>query len=345
MTGCLSVTCAPWLVTKDVVPRFDHEDLSANLEELLARVADERKNVMVVFFNAAWVDHLYNWVYSMCNRAGQTRPRYIVATLDNDSHALCTASRLPCFDAARYAEYEDDPALHTSGHTRKVTESMSWIKPRLALEVLGLGYGFWMVDLDISWNRSPDGAMPQGGGDTLVHQCDAPSRFSINSGFYLARPRLAPWLFFSNMMTFRPDENSDQTAMRLFARYDHTHGLQTECLHKWAFDMKCNYKVGGSVRVVQGRETFEWRSFNRNRTKFSWVLLHATCLNGAAAKIKYFRTMNAWFLDDLDASAVNGKQFCWSIAGNATIVQLGAATPHSINYPTETDPIYLEPRH
>lgn len=303
---------APWLVSREALPRFSYEGLETNLDALLAAQADpERRHVIVVIFNKAWVDHLYNWVYSMVRNAGLSN--FIVGTMDDESLVFCRQLRLPCFDAVEYAVYEDDPSLRRAegAATRKVSEAMSWIKPRLAAAILGRGYGFWMIDLDMTWNANPMKYIQQataasGGGSQLVHQCDAPARFSINSGFYDAKATLNTYLLFRDMMTFAPDENSDQTAMRLFGRYDHTFAVFNECLNKWVFDMKCNYKVGGSVK--RGRssesgkveETFEWNAMERDRGKFRWVIHHATCLAGAMAKILYLRTMNAWFLDDLE---------------------------------------------
>jgi hypothetical protein len=322
--ACVPALSAPWLVSDSAVPRFDYEGKENDLDALLELQSDHRGHVIVVIFNSAWVDHLYNWIYSAVRNAHVTS--FIVATMDDSSLTLCKQLRLPCYNAVEFAVFEDDPALKSSAHTRKVSEAMSWIKPRLASAIIGRGYGFWMIDLDMSWNMDPFTSMKQqqDNGPQLVHQCDAPARFSINSGFYDTRPTLMTYLFFNNMMTFTPDENSDQTAMRLFGRYDHSFALYNECLNKWVFDMKCNYKVPNSVKRVKDNnnkekpmiETFEWNMMERDRSKFKWVVHHATCLSGAMAKILYLRTMNAWFLDDLEEWSNNNNnsdknEWCW----------------------------------
>lgn len=365
---CLSVLAAPWLVSREVHPKFDYEDKETDLDALLRIQADFRGHVIVVIFNKAWVDHLYNWIFSIVNNAKFAN--FIVGTMDAESLAFCKELRLPCFDAVEYAVFEDDPSLQTAGHTRKVSEAMSWIKPRLASAILGRGYGFWMVDLDMTWNANPmkhilhATASPAkgGGGSELVHQCDSPARFSINSGFYDTKATLMTYLFFNDMMTFTPDENSDQTAMRLFGRYDHSFALYNDCLNKWAFDMKCNYKVPGSVKRVKGprglEETFEWNMMERDRSKFKWVIHHATCLSGAMAKILYLRTMNAWFLDDLedwtsnvtnDISSNRTKDWCWWSPKNGIVTTTSTMGKirFSSKYPANgtTDEKFLQRRH
>ena len=190
-----------------------------------------------------------------------------------------------------------------SGATRKVTEAMSWIKPRLAVAILARNYGFFMVDLDMSWNRFPMHEVLAARVD-LAHQCDAELKTSINSGFYFARPTWSTIRFFENLMVIPPEENSDQTAMKLFSRYDHTHGVSHACLPRASFNMKCYYKVDKSVQRTPigggSVETFQWRPVETNRQKFQWRILHATCISGALKKMAWLRTVNAWFLDDLD---------------------------------------------
>lgn len=343
---CVQALSAPWLVDQGTVASFKYEGLDTNLDRLLSVQADTRKIVMVAMFNKFWIDHLHNFYFSMVRRAALEN--IIVATLDPEALAVCKQNRLPCFDAADFAELEEDMveggAGYLLGHKRKVTEAMSWIKPRLAVAILERGYGFFMVDLDMSYNAWPMADVLAAGTD-LAHQCDSESRSSINSGYYLARPNVRTWSFFRNLMVFRPEENSDQTAMKLFSRYDHTHGMSNACLDKWAFNMKCNYKKAGSVkRTSSGGETFEWAAFDRNQTKFFWKILHATCISGAQAKLLYLRTMNAWFLDDLDKLTTPGP-YCLALPDGSESPGHTAVTQHSSKYTTETDPRFLEPRH
>lgn len=365
---CLSVLAAPWLVSKSVVGKFPYEGLEQDLDALLALQAEKpRRHVMVAMFNAAWVDHLLNWVFSL-GRNGMIAS-YIIATMDTASLDLCRSLRLPCYDAEAMAEKEVDEELRLHPEKRRVSEAMSWIKPRLAVAVLGRGYGFWMVDLDMSWNANPiPHVVATAGGDKLdlVHQCDSPARFSINSGFYDASPTLSSYLFFSNMMTFIPQENADQAAMRLFGRYDHTHGSGkfNDCLNKWQFDMKCNYKVSNSVRtfklpgVAAMQQSFEWNPVERNRSKFHWIMHHATCLSGAMAKVSYLRTINAWFLDDLEEwekkqnrqseQGEDAAGWCWTLTSGETVRVKsleGEKTPFSPKYVREIDQTFLQRRH
>ena len=106
---------------------------------------------------------------------------FIICTVDYESLVLCKKLRLPCFDASEYAEKEDDDEnLKKHPELRRVSEAMSWIKPRLAVAVIGRGYVFWMVDLDMSWNSSPIPLMPSARRKLdLIHQCDSPARFLI----------------------------------------------------------------------------------------------------------------------------------------------------------------------
>ena len=173
------------------------------------------------------------------------------------------------------------------------------------------------------------------------------------------------FLFFSDTMTFNPEENSDQTAMRLFGRYDHTFALYNECLNKWLFDMKCNYKVPNSVKRVKVKdennnmkqiETFEWNIPEREPSKFKWVILHATCLSGAMSKIIWLRTMNAWFLDELEEWRRKPRgEVCWMSYNNNKNedmnkkVEVSSSLPeilYSKKYPVgKTDDKFLERRH
>lgn len=342
---CIQARSAPWLAALADVA-FGYEGLQNDLGQLLLQQADAEKIVVVVIFNKFWIDHLHNFVFSLVRRARLAN--FIVATMDAEALQLCVANRLPCFDATAFAELELDMVAGAhggqKGHVRKVTEEMSWIKPRLAVEVLSRGYNFFMADLDLSWNRNPMQHINVEGTADVVHQCDSPSKFSINSGFFFARSNPRTVQYFQNLQVFRPSENSDQTAMKLFSRYDHTHGATNECLDRWVFNMKCNYKVPGSVKVVRGVETFQWRDFDRDRGKFFWSILHATCLNGAQAKLAYLRTMNAWFLDDLDAMT-KATDSCLVLDDGTTVSTKGAVTKHSPKYTLVTDSVYLRDRH
>jgi hypothetical protein len=360
---CLPVTSAPWLATLQDVKKFAYEGHHNDLDHLLKVQSDENKIVIMTIFNKFWIDHLHNWVYSI-TRYGQLF-NFIIATMDTDSLELCRRQRLPCFDATEFAELERDMVAGGEGQKvgfkRKVTEAMSWIKPRLAVAVLKQGYHFFMIDLDMTWNRNPMPLILKAKAD-LIHQCDAPAKYSINSGFYLAKANDRTIQFFSNLMVFRPEENSDQTAMKLFARYDHTHQASNECLDKWIFNMKCNYKVEKSVILKGQVETFEWRPFDRNRSKFFWSILHATCLSGAQKKLIWLRTVNAWYLDELDAytklkskgGGDDSATYCLLLPKQLTAggsqdvrVQQSATvqTVHSSAYTTDIDNAFLASRH
>ena len=63
-----------------------------------------------------------------------------------------------------------------------------------------------------------------------------------------------------------------------------THGMSNVCLHKWSFNMKCNYKVKGQCSGTGGGD-FEWKAFD---PAMAYTILHATCLSGAVAKMRYF---------------------------------------------------------
>ena len=355
---CVDSLSAPWLLQKSTVEKLPYEGLYRDLDALLRLQADHNRIVFVTIFNKFWIDHLHNYYYSFYHRARLRN--IIVATMDREALTLCIENRLPCFDATEFAEFEEDMAQagegYKKGHTRKVSEAMSWIKPRLAVAVLSRGYGFFMSDLDLSWNYHPMKDVLSVRAD-IVHQCDTTNRFSINSGFYFARANERAVRYFKNLMVFTPQENSDQTAMKLFARYDHTHGASNMCLSKWTFNMKCNYKIEGSVKVVNGVETFEWRPYDPG--KLFWVILHATCLSGAQAKMLYLRTMKAWFLDELDNATRQGT-YCLRIPaelvpsaaprlGNHSrfteITQIGVTTQHSEKYTTADDQTFLRKRH
>ena len=334
--GCLDPRSAPWLATPAAAPRFPFEGLYGDVDALLAAQADASGVVMVVMLNKFWIDHLHNFVFSLVHRASFAN--YVVATIDAETLALCVAARLPCWDATDLAEYEEDMAAggagQAGGATRKVTEAMSWVKPRLALAVLERGYHFIMADLDMSFSHNPMRDLVDIGFD-IAHQCDAKDKFSINSGFYLARSGPRTIRFFRNLLLFTPQENSDQTAMKLFSRYDHTHGASNGCLDRRAFSMKCYYKIDRTVRRNEkGEETFEWRPFSSDRAGFSWRMHHATCLNGAANKVLYMRTIGAWFLDDLDAFTTGaivggGSSVASAAAGNANDYAGGAGQASS----------------
>ncbi|ORC92040.1 uncharacterized protein TM35_000042540 [Trypanosoma theileri] len=351
---CIGVYEAPWLINTSILKRFPYEGMHNDLDTLLATQADPSGLVTMVIFNSFWRDHLHNFVYSFTRKAKMRN--LIVANLDDDALSLCISFRLPCFNASIFAEHEvKEAATQKQGFSRKVTEELSWVKPRLAIAVLRRGYAFLLADLDITWNRSPMRHLLESRED-VVHQCDTRDSLSINSGFYMVRPNERTLRFFTDMMSFRPDESADQGAMRLFMKYDHVHGVSHRCLPHWDFNMKCNYKVDRSVRIINGRETFLWKQYPLNEVP-KWVLLHATCLSGAKDKIQYFKTIKAWFLDELDAitgSHTSPKAFCVSlrpsskvISGENNIVHnVYGTTPHSDTYnDATTDPKYLQERH
>ena len=220
--GCVEDLAAPWLVPRSVVPRFPYEGHEHDLDRLLQLQSDTNGIVLVAVLRIL-IDHLHNFYYSLVSKARMVN--LIVATMDARALAVCQANRLPCFDAVAYAELEETMqeggAERSKGMTRKVSEAMPWIKPRLAIAVLARGYGFFMTDLDLTWNRPPLKEMLSLAGD-LARHCDASNRLSINSGVYFARPNVRTIRFFQNLLVFAPEENSDQTAMKLFVKYDHT---------------------------------------------------------------------------------------------------------------------------
>jgi len=346
---CVPALAAPWLFPVEVLPIQSYERLQpADLEELLAAVADKNRVVLVYIFNKFWVDHMHNCIFSMVYTTGLRN--YIIATMDQESFNLCRINRLPCFDATAYAEPEADMKVdgagYKSGATRKVSEAMSWIKPRLAVAILKLGYAFFMADLDMTWFKNPMNNIWKQTED-VTHQCDTVNINSVNSGFYLAKPTQAAITFFEHLQVFRPEENADQTAMKLFFRYDHTHGATHSCLNNWLYDMKCNYKVEGSVRKEKskygGSQTFSWRPQQRDRSKMNSFILHATCLSGAVAKMIYLRTNNAWLLDDLDR--MTSKTYCATQPDGRVVQGLSGKTQHSVSYTREVDPYFLKERH
>ncbi|KAH9601716.1 Nucleotide-diphospho-sugar transferase [Trypanosoma melophagium] len=352
--ACIGANEAPWLINTSILEHFPYEGMHNDLDTLLATQADSSGLVTMVIFNSFWRDHLHNFVYSFSKKANMRN--LIVANLDDDALSLCISFRLPCLNASIFAEREmEEASTQKQGFSRKVTEELSWVKPRLAIAVLRRGYVFLLSDLDITWNRSPMRYLLESRED-LVHQCDTRDSLSINSGFYMVRPNERTLRFFTHMMSFRPDESADQAAMRLFMKYDHIHGVSHRCLPHWDFNMKCNYKVERSVRVINGKETFLWKQYPLKEVP-KWVLLHATCLSGAKNKIQYFKTIKAWFLDELDTitgSHTSPKKFCVSLrdsskakSGESNIVHnVYGTTPHSETYKdATTDPKYLQHRH
>eukprot|EP00756_Hemistasia_phaeocysticola_P058735 Hpha_TRINITY_DN35388_c0_g1::TRINITY_DN35388_c0_g1_i1::g.85075::m.85075 len=343
--SCVPAVAAPWLVPRSEVPKFPWEGLHNNLERLLEVQADENKVVVVFIFNRFWVDHLHNVVWSMVARAGVRG--FIVATLDCESLELCAKTRMPCFNAINFAEPERDMAVGASGYKqgfkRKVTEELSWIKPRLALSILDLGFRFMMVDMDMSWNRNPMADVVSHSAD-FPHQCDTRDRFSINTGFYLLRPTPQVFRLFENILVFPPWRLSDQNALKLSTRYDHTHGATNGCLDRWRYNMKCNYKLG-SERIEAGVRSFRWKPQQRDPSKFDWFIFHATCLDGAASKVAWLRTSNAWFLDDLDNMTERPGGYCVDLPDGRRLEGMRRRTLHSTNYQRGVDQRFLQERH
>ncbi|KEG11374.1 hypothetical protein DQ04_02691070 [Trypanosoma grayi] len=352
--NCIGALEAPWLINTSVVAAFPYEEKYNDLDSMLASQADANGIVTMVVFNSFWRDHLHNFVYSFTRKAKMLN--LIVATLDDKALLLCLSFRLPCLNASKFAEQEDTVASQRQGFTRKVTEELSWVKPRLAIAVLRRGYAFVLADLDMTWNLSPMRRLLEGRFD-IVHQCDSKSALSINSGFYMARPNQRTLRYFIDMMSFRTDESADQNAMRLFMKYDHVHGVSHQCLPPWEFNMKCNYKVERSVAVVNGHETFRWKRYPLNEAP-KWIMMHATCLSGARDKIRYFKTIKAWFLEELDemtGSPSSPKPFCVILpaavknsagGGGDVVYNVFGTTPHSDLYDEMApDSTYLQDRH
>eukprot|EP00758_Cryptobia_borreli_P017620 Tbor_TRINITY_DN6207_c1_g1::TRINITY_DN6207_c1_g1_i1::g.1768::m.1768 len=391
---CLRVEAAPWLVPttdsftfpyevqgrKEARKAHDYSDLDA----LLRIRADPHGVIMVVFFNKYWIDLLHNFVFSLVNQS--KFDNFIVATTDPEALGLCIANRLPCWDAAMYADLEDDPLakrntkengqMHISGFKRKVTKVVSWVKPRLALAVLQRGYHFLMADLDMSFNGKLNVSELLAMNRDIVHQCDEFHKDAINSGFYLARSNLRTIRLFHNMMVLTPKETSDQNAMIMFVKYDHTHGVSNTCLDGNIFTSKCYFKISRSNKVIKETLTFLWNlPFNGNWKGKNWTLHHAACVIGALRKLIYLRTINAWFLDDLDAYTntyighewVKEQKYCLSFPEGTGMDNGSGArdfngsdkmrkkyvkryigtlqTKHSPGYTKEKDSRYLSPRH
>ncbi|KAJ9472491.1 Beta-arabinofuranosyltransferase RAY1 [Diplonema papillatum] len=340
---CIDAGTAPWLVRRKHKPAFKYEGLHNDLKRLLEVQADENRVVLVYIFNKFWVDHLHNVVFSMTKHAGFSN--FIVATLDCESLELCMKNRLPCLNAERFAEAESDMKVggagHKKGFQRKVTEELSWIKPRLALKVMSLGFRFLMADMDMSWWTNPMDNVITRQAD-FVHQCDTPNKQSINTGFYLLHDNAHTKALFQNILVFPPWRLSDQNALKLAVRYDHTHDASSICLDRWKFNMKCNYKVDKSEKSVNGVRTFKWKPQQRRRDLFDWHIFHATCLDGAVAKIDWLRASNAWFLDDLDAAT--HQPYCL-VTDDLILTNETRTTMHSAKYPTKLDESYLQERH
>ena len=298
---CVDAASAPWLLKREYGVRFPYEGLHLDLKRLLEVQADRNGVVMFFIFNKFWVDHLHNVVYSLVHNAGVSN--FVVATLDCESLELCLKNRLPCFNAEKFAESEADMKRgergEAKGFQRKVTEELSWIKPRLALKVLSLRYQFLMVDMDMAFYKNPMQNVVTRSVD-MAHQCDTSDKLSINTGFYLLKDNLRAQRLFENIMVFPPHRLSDQNALKLVSKYDHTHGASNACLDRWLYNMKCNYKVAKSEKVSGGVRSFQWKPQQRDRAKFDWYIFHATCLDGAIAKINWLRSSQAWFLDALD---------------------------------------------
>eukprot|EP01060_Flectonema_neradi_P011114 TRINITY_DN18177_c0_g1_i1.p1 TRINITY_DN18177_c0_g1~~TRINITY_DN18177_c0_g1_i1.p1 ORF type:complete len:680 (+),score=104.29 TRINITY_DN18177_c0_g1_i1:70-2109(+) len=340
---CLDGLSAPWLIPRSSITKLPYEGYHHDLEKLLSIQADSNNIVIVYIFNRFWIDHLHNVVYSMIARSGVTN--FIVATLDCASLALCIKNRLPCMDGSLFAESERDMEVGGSGFKkgfqRKVTEELSWIKPRLALRILSSGYHFLMADMDMSWNYNPLENVVSRGID-FAHQCDTNNQQSINTGFYLLTNNKKTVRLFESIMVFPPWRLSDQNALKLSVKYDHTHGASNGCLDRWLYNMKCNYKVSSSEKHVSGKRTFKWKPQQRDPQKFDWFIFHATCLDGALAKIDWLRASNAWFLDELDS--ITAAPYCLRV-GNKTLDGMTRRTLHSEKYPTEKDDTYLNERH
>ncbi|RNF05875.1 hypothetical protein TraAM80_04254 [Trypanosoma rangeli] len=357
--ACIDAFSAPWLINTSVVASFPYEGRHNDLDGLLKIQSDQSGFVTVVVFNIFWRDHLHNFVYSFTRKAKMRN--LIVATTDDAALSLCLSFRLPCLNAHIFAEPDNEEKTvgnatsRRRGFTRKVTEEFSWVKPRLAIAILRRGYTFMLADLDITWNRSPMPYLQLSDLDFL-HQCDNKSPLSINSGLYMVRPNERILRYFQDTMSFRTDESSDQNAMRLFMKYDHIHGVSHRCLPRWEFNMKCNYKVERSRRLENGLETFLWNPYPVNETP-KWVAMHATCLSGAKDKIRYFKTIKAWFLDELDAktgTTSSPKFFCVllppSLDATAPTKRIlhgvVGTTTHSDAYKEMTpNPAYLRKRH
>ena len=362
--GVVNAETAPWLLPRGVSSyQFPYENLYADLKAMLQVQADANGVVTVFIFNKFWIDHLHNIVFSMVKNTGLSN--YLVATLDCESLELCLKNRLPCFDAENFAETESDMKEGASGYQkgfqRKVTEELSWIKPRLALKILSLGYRFMMVDMDMSFNKNPMGDVLSKRQD-FVHQCDTTGKYSINTGFYLLHNTSRAERLFQNIMVFPPHRLSDQNALKLVTKYDHTHGASSSCLDKWHYNMKCNYKVPKSEKGTGAKRTFQWKPQQRDRSGFDWYIFHATCLDGAVSKINWLRSSNAWYLDDLDkltrrpyvlvCNVHNAKphhpsqQTLTDAEGTVhRFPNMTRQTLHSARYPTELDPLYLQERH
>ena len=340
---CVDGLAAPWLIPRNRIQKLPYEGYHHDVEKLLEVQADSNGVVVVYIFNRFWVDHLHNVVYSMVGRSGVTN--YIIATLDCDSLALCIKNRLPCLDGSMFAESERDMEVGGSGFNkgfqRKVTEELSWIKPRLALKILSLGYHFLMADMDLSWNINPLQNVASRNLD-FAHQCDSNNHQSINTGFYLLVNNNRTVRLFESIMVFPPWRLSDQNALKLAAKYDHSHGASNNCLDRWLYNMKCNYKVPSSEKTISGKRTFKWKPQQRDPSKFDWFIFHATCLDGALAKIDWLRASNAWFLDKLDE--ITSSPYCIQV-GDDTLQEMTRKTLHSEKYPTSRDETYLNERH
>ncbi|RNF13851.1 uncharacterized protein Tco025E_06184 [Trypanosoma conorhini] len=357
--ACIDASEAPWLINASLIAAFPYEGKHNDLDSLLKIQSIQNGFVTVVVFNSFWRDHLHNFAYSFAKKAKMRN--LIVAATDAAALSLCLSFRLPCLNASIFAEPEGDEksagiaSSQKAGFTRKVTEEYSWVKPRLAIAVLRRGYAFMLADLDITWNRSPMPYLRKSHLD-LLHQCDNKAQLSINSGLYMVRPNERTLRYFQDMMSFRTDESADQNAMKLFMKYDHVHGVSHQCLPRWEFNMKCNYKLERSRRLERGRETFLWRPYPVNETP-KWVAMHATCLSGAKDKIRYFKTIKAWFLDELDAktgTVSSPKPFCVllppspdaTVPAKRLVHGVLATTTHSDAYKEMLpDSKYLQQRH
>lgn len=196
---------APWLLPPrtSALPYAGVHELG-RLLRLRAQLVGRQRVVTLLQFNRRFAELAQNCVYSLVKFGGVRS--YVVVTWTPEDLAACADLNLPCADVAALLPRP----LTSAAAGKRATDgdyltpewlAIVWLKPRLLLRVLQLGYAVLFTDADVAWGRKAVSA--EESLLALVEQSQADGAFiaenPVNTGVFFVLPSAPVVNVFSHM--------------------------------------------------------------------------------------------------------------------------------------------------
>ncbi|KAL4437542.1 hypothetical protein ABPG77_003523 [Micractinium sp. CCAP 211/92] len=318
---------APWLLPPrtPALPYAGLHDLG-RLLGLRARTLGGQRVVTLLQFNRRFAELVQNCVYSLVKFGGVRS--YVVATWTPEDLAACAELNLPCADVAALLPR---PLPAAPAETRAVDGdyltpewlSIVWLKPRLVLEVLQLGYAVLFTDADVAWGRKAFSA--EESLLALVRQSHADGAFiaenPVNTGVFFVLPSPPTINVLSRMasLTHKALEERllEQAELKKLADWEFVVcGSRAGC-HNKRHEMQTKHWDLALFRTFPPSSFLETSDICALEHGVRWgaqfhpridpcdstaLFVHTICVTGLASKRAALRGVQWWFLDAEEAT-------------------------------------------